>query len=188
MGKTTIFFLSPSRYRDAEDREAGRGRGEGRWRPGPWKGGGALGAGKWGKTKRRSRATHSAPHLGRGRTVEGDRRRWAVCNPERHGRHWWWRWRARGGGRIGRGGAGRGGEPVRPFYRRGKAVRAKIFELQELRWPSMVVGENIETLTSGWRVPVRRGAVGSDSSCRRPLWPRRGKAATPRCDGGDRSE
>jgi hypothetical protein len=37
-------------------------------------------AGKWGKTKRRSRATHSAPHLGRGRTVEGDRRRRAVCN------------------------------------------------------------------------------------------------------------
>jgi hypothetical protein len=34
---------------------------------------------------------------------------------------------------IGRGGAGRGGEPVQPFYRRGEAVRAKIFELQELR-------------------------------------------------------
>jgi hypothetical protein len=30
-------------------------------------------------------------------------------------------------------------------------------------------------LTSGWRVPVQRGAVGSDSSCRRPLWPRRGR-------------
>jgi hypothetical protein len=30
-------------------------------------------------------------------------------------------------------------------------------------------------LTSGWRVPVRRGAVGSDSSCRQPLWPRRGE-------------
>jgi hypothetical protein len=136
----------------------------------------AMGAaGKWGKMKRRSRATHSAPHLGRGRTVEGDRRRRAVFNPERYRRRWWWRWRARGGGGIGRGGAGRGGEPVRPFYRRGKAVRVKIFELRELQWPSMVVGENIMALTSGWRVPVRRGTVGSDSSCRPPLWPRRGK-------------
>jgi hypothetical protein len=34
MGKTTIFFLPPSRYRGAEDREADRGRGEGRRRPG----------------------------------------------------------------------------------------------------------------------------------------------------------
>jgi hypothetical protein len=34
-------------------------------------------------------------------------------------------------------------EPVRPFYRRGKAVRARIFELQELRWPSMAVRRNI---------------------------------------------
>jgi hypothetical protein len=149
----------------------------------------AMGAaGKWGKTKRRSRATNSAPYLGLGCSREADRWRRAVCNPERHGRHWWWRWRARGGGGIGRGGAGRGGEPVRPFYRREKVVRAKIFELQELQWPSMVVGENIMALTSGWRVPVRRGAVGSDSSCRRPLWPRRGKAATPRCSGGDWSE
>jgi hypothetical protein len=61
----------------------------------------AMGAaGKWGKTKRRSRATHSTPHLGRGRTVEGDQRRRAVCNPERHGRRWWWRWRAQGGGEL----------------------------------------------------------------------------------------
>jgi hypothetical protein len=37
-------------------------------------------AGRWGKTEWRSRATHSAPHLGRGQTVEGDRRRRAVCN------------------------------------------------------------------------------------------------------------
>jgi hypothetical protein len=36
MGKTTIFFLPPSRYRGAEDREADRGRGEGHRRPGPW--------------------------------------------------------------------------------------------------------------------------------------------------------
>jgi hypothetical protein len=138
MGKTTIFFLPPSRYRIEET-----------GRPSPWKGGGApvtwctATAGKWGQTKRRSRATHSAPHLGRGRTVEGDRWRRAVCNPERHERHWWWRWGARGGGGIGRGGAGQGGEPVRPFYRREKVGSVKIFELQELRWSSMAVGRKI---------------------------------------------
>jgi hypothetical protein len=114
-----------------------------------WKRGGApttqaMGtAGMWGKTEWRSRATHSAPHLGRGRTVEGDRWRRAVCNPERHERRWWWRWRAQGGWGIGRGGAGRGGEPVRPFYRRAKVGSVKIFELQELRWPSMAVGRKI---------------------------------------------
>jgi hypothetical protein len=36
MGKTTTFFLPPSRYRGAEDSMAGRWRGEGRRRPGPW--------------------------------------------------------------------------------------------------------------------------------------------------------
>jgi hypothetical protein len=121
----------------------------------PMEGGGAPAtwctatAGKWGKTKRRSRAIHSTSHLGRGRTVEGDRRRRAVCNPERHGRRWWWRWIARGGGGIGRGGAGRGGEPVRPFYRRGKVGSVKIFELQELQWPSMVVGEKYPGIDLG---------------------------------------
>jgi hypothetical protein len=35
MGKTTIFFLPPSRYRGAEDREANRWREEGRRRPRP---------------------------------------------------------------------------------------------------------------------------------------------------------
>jgi hypothetical protein len=67
---------------------------------------------------------------GGGRSVTG-----AACG----GRRW------ELGGERGKclGGAGRGGEPVRPFYRRGKAVRAKIFELQELRWPSMAVRRNI---------------------------------------------
>jgi hypothetical protein len=56
-----------------------------------------------------------------------DGRRWGYSRwwP---GRHWWWQWRAREGGEIGRGGAGRGGEPVRPFYRRGKVGSARIFE------------------------------------------------------------
>jgi hypothetical protein len=119
----------------------------------PVEGGGASATqamgmtGMWGKTERRLRATHSAPHLGRGRTVEGDRRRRAVCNSKLVS--WWWRWRARGGGGIGRGGAGRGGEPVRTFYRRGKVGSARIFELQELRWPSMVVGEKYPGIDLG---------------------------------------
>jgi hypothetical protein len=62
MDKTTIFFLPPSRYRDAEDREAGRGRGEGRRRPRPW---GRSGSG----AKRRGGRGHLIPLL----TFVGDR-------------------------------------------------------------------------------------------------------------------
>jgi hypothetical protein len=70
-GKTTIFYL-PSltiQNRGAVDREADR-----------WKEGGApatqaMGAaGKWGKTKRSSRETDSAPYLGLGCSGEVDRR------------------------------------------------------------------------------------------------------------------
>jgi hypothetical protein len=69
MGKTTIFYLPTLtiQNRGTVDREADR-----------WKGGGApttrcmASAGKWGKTKRSSRATDSAPYLGWGETVEGD--------------------------------------------------------------------------------------------------------------------
>jgi hypothetical protein len=53
-------------------------------------------AGRWGKTERRSRATHSAPHLGRGRIVEEDRRRWAVCNRDSTGGGSWRLGRKRG--------------------------------------------------------------------------------------------
>jgi hypothetical protein len=71
MGKTTIFYLPTLtiQNRGTVDREADR-----------WKGGGApatrcmASAGKWGKTKRSSRATDSAPYIGWGETVEGDRR------------------------------------------------------------------------------------------------------------------
>jgi hypothetical protein len=52
--------------------------------------------GRWGKTERRSRATHSAPHLGRGQTVEGDRRRRAVCNRDGTGGGGWRFGRERG--------------------------------------------------------------------------------------------
>jgi hypothetical protein len=122
MGKTTIFFL-PSLTIQNREEQYGR----------PVEGAGAPAtqairtAGMLGKTERRLRATHSAPNLGRGRTVEGDRRRRAVFNREGTGG-------AGGGdgglgkeGEIGRGGAGRGGEPVRPFYRRGKVGLARIF-------------------------------------------------------------
>jgi hypothetical protein len=138
MGKTTIFFLPSLTIQNGTDREVD-----------PVEEGGAPAtrcaatAGKWGETKRRSRATDSTPYLGLGCSGEADRRRWAVCNPERHGRRWWWRWRARRGGGIGHRGAGRGGEPVRPLYRRKKVGSVKIFELEELRWPSMAVGRKI---------------------------------------------
>jgi hypothetical protein len=51
-------------------------------------------SGRWGKTERRSRATHSAHHLGRGRTVEGTAA--GGLQPRRHGR---WRLEAREGER-----------------------------------------------------------------------------------------
>jgi hypothetical protein len=76
-------------------------------------------AGRWGKTERRSRETHSAYHLGRGWTVEGDRRlRASVAGAAWNG----------GGGSSGKreGGAwevqGEAKCGVSPFYRREKAV------------------------------------------------------------------
>jgi hypothetical protein len=67
MGKTTIFFLPPSRHRTQEigrsTVEGGRGADDL-----------AHGDGKWGETKRRSRATDSAPYLGLGCSGEADRR------------------------------------------------------------------------------------------------------------------
>jgi hypothetical protein len=133
MGKTTIFYL-PSLT--IQNREIGRPAVEG-GAPATR----AMGAaGKWGKTKRRSRATHSAPHLGKGRTMEGDRQRRAVCNPERHGRRWC------GDGELGEEGElvvevrDEVGSRSGPFIGAGRSVRVEIFEIQELRWPSMAVG------------------------------------------------
>jgi hypothetical protein len=76
-------------------------------------------AGRWGKTERRSRATHSAHHIGRGWTMEGDRRRRAVCN---RGGLEWRRWEL--GEERGRclGVRGEAESGASPFYRRGKAV------------------------------------------------------------------
>jgi hypothetical protein len=160
MGKTTIFFLPPSRYRT--ERQGGR----------PWKGEGApatqaMGAaGKWGKTKRRSRATHSSPHLGRDglwREIDGG---------------------GRSATRNGTGGAGGGdgelGEEGRlvvevrdevgsrsgPFIgaerRFGRRfLSSRIFDGRQWWW-----GENIMALTSGWRGFGGLDAVGCDASCR----------------------
>jgi hypothetical protein len=73
-----------------------------------------------GQTKRRSRATDSAPYLGLWCSGEADRRRRAATG---YGGRWWRCLGAWEAGRLGWGGAWRGGEPVRPFYRRGKVVR-----------------------------------------------------------------
>jgi hypothetical protein len=69
LGKKPFFFLPPSRHR--RRRQGGR----------LWKGEGApttwctATAGKWGETKRRSRATDPSPYLGLGCSGEVDRRR-----------------------------------------------------------------------------------------------------------------
>jgi hypothetical protein len=107
MGKTTIFFL-PSltiQNRGAVDREADRWRGRGAGVP-------MHGDGRevWGKTKRSSRATDSAPYLGLGCSGEADRRPTMgllavvagaalVVAMEGSGRrgNWSWRCRARWG-------------------------------------------------------------------------------------------
>jgi hypothetical protein len=81
MDETSIFFLSTQ-----TETEEGSHRGgltvvrpsRARRRPG-------VG----GDGDRRSRATHSGPHLRLGRLVEGDRRRRVDCRPRRH---WWRRW------------------------------------------------------------------------------------------------
>jgi hypothetical protein len=91
-----------------------------------------------GKTERRSRATHSAPHLGRGQTVEGDRRRRAVCNRDGTGG---------GGSRLGRKrgrsvrlGGEAGAARVR-FIGAGRSVRGNILSFAGLQWPAMEVRE-----------------------------------------------
>jgi hypothetical protein len=126
MGKTTIFYLPSLTIpnRGAVDRRPTGGRGEVRRRPMPW---GRPGSG----AKRRGARGQLIPlfTLGWGALERRiDDRRWG-CSRWWPRRHWWWQWRAREGGEIGRGGAGQGGEPVRPFYRRGKVGSARIFEL-----------------------------------------------------------
>jgi hypothetical protein len=154
MGKTTIFFLPPSRYRMEQ---TGRSTGEG------GRGAGDPGhgaAGKWGKTKRRSRATHSAPHLGRGRTAT------------RNGT---------GGTGGSDGELGEEGELVvevrdevgsrsGPFIGAGRSVRRRYlstrsFDGRQWRWGEKYPG--IDLGSASFRAARR---CGWDSSCRRPLW------------------
>jgi hypothetical protein len=133
MGKTTIFFLPSLTIQNGEE-QYGRSV----------EGGApvtqAMGtAGMWGKTERRSRATHSAPHLGRGRTVEGDRRRRTVFHRE-----------GTGGAGGGDGGLGKEGELVvevrdevgsrsSPFIGTGRLVQrgylsSRSFDGRQLWW------------------------------------------------------
>jgi hypothetical protein len=125
MGKTTIFYL-PSltiQNRGAEDREADRckGRGAGDLVHSDGREVGQDEEEVEGNSFRSS--PWSGTDCGGRSTAAGG------LQPRRHGRRWCWRWRAREGGGIARGGAGRGGEPGRAFYRCGKAVRVRIFEL-----------------------------------------------------------
>jgi hypothetical protein len=116
-------------------------------------------AGKWGKTKRSSRATHSAPHLGRGRTVEGDRRRRAVCNRD-----------GTGGAGGGEGGLGKEGELVvavrgatesraGPFIGAGRSVRRGYFEFGGAPMARNGGSGKIPTWTPAGGILGRLGAV-----------------------------
>jgi hypothetical protein len=154
MGKTTIFFLPPSRYRIEEigrpTVEGGRGAGD----PGHGDGrdvgqngeevkGNSFRSSPWSGTDCGGRSTAV------GGLQPGTARAALVVAMEGSGRTRNWLWRC--GTRWGAG-------PT--FYRRGKVGSVKMFELQELRWPSMAVGrKNILALTLGRRASGRRGAV-----------------------------
>jgi hypothetical protein len=84
-------------------------------------------AGKWGETKRSSRATHSASYLGRGQPVEVAPQRRAAAG---YGGRWWWCLEAWEAGRLAWGGVWRGGEPRRAFYMREKVGSRRYFQLR----------------------------------------------------------
>jgi hypothetical protein len=99
----------------------------------PWKGGGAPGswcmatAGKWGETKRRSRATNSAPYLGLGCSGEADRR-WRAATVMVVGGGGAWAL-GRQGGLVGVV-CGEVGSRSGPFIGAGRSVRRGYFELR----------------------------------------------------------
>jgi hypothetical protein len=83
--------------------------------------------GRWGKTKRSSRATDSASYLGRGRPVEAAPQRWAAAG------NGGWGGGARGLRKQGEsacGGARRGEALPAPIYRRGRGGSRRYFELR----------------------------------------------------------
>jgi hypothetical protein len=125
MGKTTIFFLPPSRYRTEETGRSTGGRGEGRRRPRPW-GWPGSGAKRRGARGNRFRSLPWAGVLWRGGSTVGGGA-------------------ARGGGRGGTGGGdgglGKEGELVvevrgevgsqsGPFIGAGRSVWRGYFELR----------------------------------------------------------
>jgi hypothetical protein len=169
MGKTTIFYL-PSLTIQNREEQYGR----------PVEGGGApatqaMGtAGMWGKIERRSRATHSAPHLSRGWTVEGDRQWQTVYN--RDGT----RGAGGGDGELGKEGElavevrDEVGSRAGPFIGAGRRfgqgfLSSRSFDGRQWWW-----GKSILALTLGRRASEQRSAV-DVTLC-----------AGGRCGGGDR--
>jgi hypothetical protein len=113
-------LLPPLPHHTEQRRRGQRGR--------PVEGGGAPAtrctttAGKWAKRRgARGQPILLLTLVGDGLWREIDGRRWG-CSWWWPGRHWWWQWRAREGGENDHGGAGRGGEPVRPFIGAGRSV------------------------------------------------------------------
>jgi hypothetical protein len=139
LGKTTIFYLPSLTIQN-------RGRfGQG---DRPVEGGGVPAtrctatAGKWGKTKRSSRATDSAPYLGLGCSGGADRRPAVgllavvtgaalVVVMEGSGRRGNWSWRC---------GARWGAGPALLYTREGR-FDEDILSFAELQWPAMEVRE-----------------------------------------------
>jgi hypothetical protein len=161
MDKTTIFFLPPSRYRDAEDGEAGRGRGEGRRRPRPW---GWPGSG----AKQRGGRGHLIPLL----TLVGDGLWMEIDGGGRSATRNGTGDTGGGDGELGEEGelvvevrdevGSRSGPFISAERRFGRRfLSSRSFDGRQWRW-----GENIMALTLGWRGFGGLGAVGCDASCR----------------------
>jgi hypothetical protein len=120
MGKTTIFFLPPSRYRTQETEGPADGGGSGAGDPGHG-GGREVGQNEEEVEGNSFRSLPRAGVLRRGGSMAagglqpGTARAALVVAMESSGRRGDWSWRCR-----------RGGEPVRPFYRRGKVGLVRI--------------------------------------------------------------
>jgi hypothetical protein len=85
---------------------------------------GSAAAGEGGKTEEESRGSQPRAHLGPESLVEAALRRRAAAD---YGVWWWWCLEAWEAGRLGWGGARRGGVPHRPFYRHGEVGSGEDF-------------------------------------------------------------